>query len=71
MKKWNLSSPVFIKTKSEWGVLLIQNLKRLNELFKHEKYKMVCITAILKMIIKNCYMETVDLKYAYHSVRMS
>ena len=66
-----MSSPVFIKTKSEWGVLLTQNLKRLNELFKHEKFKMVGITTILEMLIKNWYIETEDLKYAYHSVRMS
>ena len=51
-------SPIFITTKSDGGVCLILNMKRLIEFIKYEHFKMDdIIKDILNVITKNCYMD--------------
>ena len=63
--------PIFITTKSERGICLILNLRRLNGFVKYEHFKMDGNKTILNMITKIYYMATIDFKDTYYSVRIN
>ena len=50
------------------GYRLILNLKNLNENIEHVHFKMHSLKEILKMIAKNCFMASLDVKDAYYSI---
>ena len=62
---------IFIATKSDGGVRLILNLKKIHEFVKYEHFKMDGIKTIPNVITKKCYMASMDLKDTYYSVRIS
>ena len=64
-------SPIFIVKKPDGGTRLILNLKELNEFVKYEHFKMDDIKIIINMVIRNCFMATIDLKVAYYNVTIS
>ena len=60
-------SPIFITPKKDGDVRLI-NLKKLNECVENFHFKMDSIHMALKLITKDCWMASLDLKDAYCSV---
>lgn len=61
-------SPVFTRKKKDGSHRMILNLKRLNEEVSYLHFKMDTLSTALKLITKNCFMASVDLKDAYYSV---
>ena len=61
-------SPLFITPKKDGDVRLIINLKKLNESAENFHFKMDSIHMALKLITKDCWMASLDLKDAYYSV---
>ena len=61
-------SPIFTTRKNDGGIRIILNLKKLNKSVKYVHFKMSSIKTVLKMITKDCYMASIDLKDAYYSV---
>ncbi len=55
-------SPVFAVPKNDGSVRLILNLKRLNQFIANYHFKMESIQTIMKLVTKNCWMATLDLK---------
>ena len=66
-------SPIFSIPKKDGSVRLILNLKKLNTFveFSHFIFKMETIHTILQLVTQNCWMSSVDLKYAYYNVKVS
>lgn len=63
-------SPIFTVPKKDGKLRLILNLKKLNTAVKYAHFKMDSIHTILKLITKDCWMASIDLKDAYYSVRI-
>jgi len=63
-------SPIFITQKSDGGIRLILNLKNLNKCVKFQHFKMHTIKDVLQLVRKNCFMVSIDLKDAYHSIKI-
>ena len=68
-------SPIFAKTKNDveegcggGGYRLILNLKNLNENIENIHFEMHGLKAILKMVEKNCFKASLDIKDADHSI---
>ena len=61
-------SPIFVTPKSDGGYRLILNLKSLNEYIDIEHFKMHGLKEILKLVERNCYMTSLDIKDAYYSI---
>lgn len=64
-------SPIFLIPKPNGTFRFILNLKSLNKYVKTEHFKLEDIRTVCKLMTKNCYMATIDLKEAYFSVNMS
>ena len=63
-------SPIFPVLKSDDRLRIILNLKRLNQSVEYLHFKMDNIRVVLANVTQNCYMATLDLKSAYHSVKI-
>ena len=63
-------SPIFPVPKQDGGIRIILNLKKLNEYVEYLHFKMDNIKVVLSSITPNCYMASIDLKQAYHSVKI-
>lgn len=61
-------SPIFLTPKSTGGYRFILNLKKFNKSVNTYHFKMEDIRTVLKLISKNAYMATIDLKEAYFLV---
>lgn len=61
-------SSVFTRQKKDGSHRMILNLKGLNEQVSYHHFKMDTLKTALKLITKNCYMASIDLKDAYYSV---
>lgn len=61
-------SPIFVTPKRDGGYRLILNLKKLNENMEYIHFKMHGLTEILRMVERNCFMASLDIKDAYYSV---
>jgi hypothetical protein len=61
-------SPIFTTPKKDGNIRLILNLKRLNESVENYHFKMDNIHTALKLITKDCWLASLDLKDAYYSV---
>ena len=63
-------SPIFPVPKPDGSLRIILNLKRLNQSVEYLHFKMDNIKVVLANVTKNCYMASLDLKSAYHSVKI-
>ena len=61
-------SNIFIRPKKDGSHRLILNLKSLNQYVTYHHFKMDTFYSMLKLVEKNCYMASLDLKDAYYSV---
>lgn len=59
---------VFLTSKTDNTFRMILNLKELNEFIVYKHFKMESFNHALGMVTPNCYMDTIDLKYAYYTV---
>lgn len=61
-------SPIFLRLKKNGEYRLIFNLKKLNEFIEYHHFKMDTFESTVKIIKKDCYLASIDLRHAYHSV---
>ncbi len=61
-------SNIFLSPKQDGTYRLILNLKRFNEFVSCHHFKMDSIHTITKLVTRNCFMATLDLKDAYYSI---
>lgn len=61
-------SPIFLRPKKNGTFRLICNLKELNESIVYRHFKMKSLQSALRMITKDCYMASIDLKDAYYCI---
>lgn len=61
-------SNIFVIPKKDGSNRVIFNLRRLNLHIRYHHFKMDSLASALKLMHKNCYMASVDLKDAYYSV---
>lgn len=61
-------SPIFIVPKKNGEYRMILNLKELNQHIEYHHFKMETFESALKLVKKDCYMASVDLRHAYYSV---
>ena len=64
-------SPIFLRQKKDGSYRLILNLKALNKSITYHHFKMDTLSSVVKLMRRNCFMATIDLKDAYYSVPMS
>ena len=63
-------SSIFTRPKSDGSIRVIINLKPLNKFIQKHHFKMDTIKTVLRQVTPGCYMATLDLKHAYHSVKI-
>ena len=63
-----ISSPIFLKNKTDSSFRLIFNLKSLNKNTEKQYFKMETITSILTLVIPIMYFTKIDLKDAYYTI---
>jgi len=63
-------SQIFSTPKRSGGVRIILNLKPLNQDVIYKHFKMENLFSVLKLMEKNCFMASIDLKDAYYSVNI-
>ena len=63
-------SPIFVTPRRDGGYILILNPKKLNENFQCQYSKIHGLHEILRLVGKNCFMASSDIKDAYYSVRV-
>ena len=61
-------SVVFVRVKKDGGHRMILNLKNLNKYANKLYFKMDTLNTIIKLVEKDCFMASTDLKDAYYSV---
>ena len=61
-------SPIFLRPKKNRTFRLICNLKELNEFIVYRLFKIESLQSALRMMTKNCYMASIDLKDAYYCI---
>lgn len=61
-------SKIFLRQKPDASYRLILNLKKLNEFTKTEHFKLEDWKVVQKIVSKNCFMATLDLKDAYYLI---
>ena len=64
-------SPIFPVAKPDGSIRIILNLKELNRSVEYLHFKMDNIKVVLANVTKGCFMASLDLKQAYHSVKIS
>ena len=65
-----VTSPIFLREKSDKSHRLILNLKSLNEDVVYKHFKMDTISSILNLVDPDCFMTKIDIKSAYYSVKI-
>ena len=70
-EKGEFISPIFFRSKSDGTRRLILNWKIINEFLEYNHFKMETIHLVADLIQPHCYMNTIDLKDAYYSVKIS
>ena len=63
-------SSIFSRPKPDGSIRVIINLKPLNQYIRKLHFKMDTIKTVLRQVTPGCYMATLDLKHAYHSVKI-
>ena len=69
-EEYEFISPIFPVPKSDGEIRIILNLKELNSYVKFFHFKMDTIKTVLLNVTRGCYMASVDLKHAYHSIKI-
>ena len=69
--KGEIISPIFTRPKKDGSHRLILNLKQLNTFSPTVHFKMDTLSTVLKLVKRNCFMASVDLKDAYYAVRVA
>lgn len=64
-EKDEILSPFFLRQKPDKSFRFILNLKELNKYIKAPHFKLEDYRTVTKLLYKNCYMTTIDLKDAY------
>ena len=64
-------SPIFLVGKKNDEYRMILNLKELNQSIVYHHFKMDTFESALKLIKKNCYMASIDLRHTYYLVYVS
>ena len=59
---------IFLVPKPDGTYRLILNLKEFNQHVKYEHFKMENLQSATRMMQRDCFMASVDLKHAYYSV---
>ena len=59
---------VFVRPKKDGTHRMILNLKQLNENVEYKKFKMDTLESIVRLMRKDCFMCSLDLKNAYYTV---
>ena len=67
-KPGQIVSNIFLRPKKDGSYRLILNLKQFNTNVVHHHFKMDSIQTIIKLVTRNCYMASLDLKDAYYSI---
>lgn len=68
---YEVISNIFIRPKKDGGHRLILNLKGLNQFVTYHHFKMETLQSIVRLVEKNCYMASLDLKDAYYTVSVN
>jgi hypothetical protein len=61
-------SLIFVREKTDGQYRLILNLKQFNVTVEYEHFKMDTIKTITQLMVKDCYMASIDLKDAYYCI---
>lgn len=61
-------SDIFLRSKKDGSHRIILNLKKLNQYSSKVHFKMDTLQTVIKLIEKDCFMASIDLKDAYYSV---
>lgn len=64
-------SGIFLRPKKDGSHRLILNLKRFNESASYYHFKMDSLDTITKLVTKNCFMASIDMKDAYYYDQIS
>ena len=64
-------SDIFLRNKKDGSYRMILNLKKLNQYASKIHFKMDTLSTVIKLIEKDCYMASIDLKDAYYSVSIT
>ena len=64
-------SDIFLRNKKDGCYRMILNLKKLNQYASKINFKMDSLNTVIKLIEKDCYMASIDLKDAYYSVSIT
>lgn len=63
-------SSVFLRPKPNGKMRFILNLKQLNKFIDTSHFKIEDLRTTLKLMSRNCYMATIDIKDAYHFIKI-
>ena len=69
-EKTEFVSSIFSRPKPDGSIRVIINLKPLNQYVQKHHFKMDTIKTVLSHVTPGCFMATLDLKHAYHSVKI-
>ena len=69
-EKREFVSSIFSRPKPDGSIRVMINLKPLNKFIQKHHFKMDTIKTVLRQVTPGCYMATLDLKHAYHSVKI-
>ena len=61
-------SGIFLRPKKDGSYRLILNLKNLNECLEYQYFKTDTLQTIFKLMTKDCFMASIDIKDAYHAI---
>lgn len=70
-QKEQIVSPIFLRKKKDGGFRMILNLQKLNEHINYKHFKMENFEQAIRLINKDAYMASVDLKHAYYSIKIA
>lgn len=70
-QKEQIISPIFLRKKKDGGFRMILNLQKLNEHINYKHFKMENFDQAIRLINKDAFMASVDLKHAYYSIKIA
>lgn len=67
-EKTQYVSPIFIRPKKDGGSRMILDLSELNKNVEYHKFKMDTFQNSTRLVTKDCFMASIDLRDAYYTV---
>ena len=64
-------SSIFVRPKQNGEFRVILNLKHLNEFIPYRHFKMDTLESAINLLVKGCYMASIDIRHAYHTIPMA